>query len=370
MLEILRAALIGAFIGGMVGLVHGTLLSVTVHELGHLVFGKLTGYRFVSFRVSSFIWFKEDGKIRFARSKSPFAGQCLMAPPEDYSNFKFVWYNLGGGVFNLIFSFLWFIAYVIVVLAAYNEPNVLLFLFFMTGVVVNLLMAILNLLPIIWFGTPVDGRNILTALKSKDAAWGLYMMLYINSQLAMGKRYRDFPGEMFALSPDADLSNYLVAWMVMLEAERLSDLGQHQEALEQYNRLGKLPAIYGNSVKLAKMYIHTVLQPDIEKAHEIYADKKIKTIFTHLKALDYSWVIAAYEYLGLNNKEKAAKTLKRASKLVENHPNLGEKIMIKEHLERVGKLINEDPEDDDELDAISLATLLQATNNNPEDDEE
>ena len=35
-----------------------------LHEMGHLVFGKLSGYTFGSFRIFSFMWIKENGKLR------------------------------------------------------------------------------------------------------------------------------------------------------------------------------------------------------------------------------------------------------------------------------------------------------------------
>ena len=76
------------------------IFGIAVHELGHLVFGLLTGFGFCSYRLFSLVWFKEDGKIRFQNTKFIFMGQCLMAPPEDPEKFKFVWYNLGGGLFR------------------------------------------------------------------------------------------------------------------------------------------------------------------------------------------------------------------------------------------------------------------------------
>ena len=43
------------------------LLQVIIHEAGHLVFGLLTGYRFLSFRVFSLMLVREEEKLRFRR---------------------------------------------------------------------------------------------------------------------------------------------------------------------------------------------------------------------------------------------------------------------------------------------------------------
>ena len=48
--------------GGMVLVLYLLLiLQIVVHEGGHLVFGLLSGYRFSSFRVASFMWIKQEG---------------------------------------------------------------------------------------------------------------------------------------------------------------------------------------------------------------------------------------------------------------------------------------------------------------------
>ncbi len=57
-------------------------LQIILHEAGHLLFGLLTGYRFSSFRIGSFMWILQDGKIRFKRfSLAGTGGQCLLLPP-------------------------------------------------------------------------------------------------------------------------------------------------------------------------------------------------------------------------------------------------------------------------------------------------
>ena len=48
----------------LLGLYLALFVQIVVHEGGHLVFGKLTGYRFVSFNIFGFIWSRdENGKL-------------------------------------------------------------------------------------------------------------------------------------------------------------------------------------------------------------------------------------------------------------------------------------------------------------------
>ena len=59
------------------------VIQTILHEGGHLLFGALTGYRFISFRIFQFMWVMEKGKLRFRRMHlAGTAGQCLMGPPD------------------------------------------------------------------------------------------------------------------------------------------------------------------------------------------------------------------------------------------------------------------------------------------------
>ena len=86
------------------GLYVAIFLQIILHEAGHLLFGRLTGYRFSSFRIGSLMWIKEDGRLCFRRlSVAGTGGQCLMAPPDMVDGkIPFVLYNLGGSLVNLL----------------------------------------------------------------------------------------------------------------------------------------------------------------------------------------------------------------------------------------------------------------------------
>ena len=76
------------------------LLQVIIHEFGHFVMGKLTGYKFVSFRVFNILFIKENNKLKIKPfSLAGTGGQCLLEPPDDFNNTKYILYNLGGGLF-------------------------------------------------------------------------------------------------------------------------------------------------------------------------------------------------------------------------------------------------------------------------------
>lgn len=58
-------------------------MQVIVHEGGHLLFGLLCGYRFLSFRIGSLMLIKTGEGFRIRRfTLKGTGGQCLMIPPE------------------------------------------------------------------------------------------------------------------------------------------------------------------------------------------------------------------------------------------------------------------------------------------------
>ena len=56
-----------SFAGLLLGMYAALFFHLIVHEAGHLVFGLLTGYEFCSFRIASFMWLKENGKLKLKR---------------------------------------------------------------------------------------------------------------------------------------------------------------------------------------------------------------------------------------------------------------------------------------------------------------
>ena len=52
------------FYGLFILIIIGYMVQIIIHEAGHLIFGLLTGYTFVSFRIGSLTIIKEDGKLK------------------------------------------------------------------------------------------------------------------------------------------------------------------------------------------------------------------------------------------------------------------------------------------------------------------
>ena len=200
---------------------------IIVHEGGHLVFGLLSGYRFLSFRVGSLMLMRTTEGMRLRRlSLAGTGGQCLMAPPElQDGTMPFVLYNLGGTLMNVISAaLLWGLS----LLCPGTAASVLLRM----AAVIGLAFAATNGIPLSLKAVDNDGCNIRAMRRDPTAVRAFWVQLRVNEEAAAGVRTRDMPEAWFRLPEDADLQNGLVsAWAVLAE-NRLMDEGRFEEADE------------------------------------------------------------------------------------------------------------------------------------------
>lgn len=215
-------SLVGLFLGMYIALFFHVLL----HEAGHLVFGLLTGYKFSSFRIFSFMWLKENGKLKSKRlSLAGTGGQCLMAPP-DWKDGKIpvVLYNLGGSLINMAAGVLFLAGYLLCSGIPFLSPLLLIF------AVAGLMTAAMNGIPMRMGTIDNDGYNALALSKNTEAVEAFWIQLKINEQSSKGVRLKDMPPEWFAVPSDEAMKNGMVAARGVFACNRLMDAENFEEA--------------------------------------------------------------------------------------------------------------------------------------------
>ena len=136
-----------------------------------------------------------------------------MMPPElKNGKYPYVIYNLGGVLFNLILSI---IALLPIIFVEDLSAGVwaLLVLFIIAGVI----GVLTNGLPLKIGGVANDASNILSLNKSADARKGFYLQLRVNGLQSAGKRIKDMNYEQFKLDATADLTNPLNTGIKLME---------------------------------------------------------------------------------------------------------------------------------------------------------
>lgn len=215
-------SLVGLFIGMYVAL----FFHMIVHEAGHLVFGLMTGYKFCSFRIASFMWLKENGKLKMKRlTLAGTGGQCLMTPP-DMKNGKIplVLYNLGGSFINIILGMLFGVGYFLCSDIPFLSPLLLIFAF------VGIAIALMNGIPMRMGTVDNDGYNAFALSKSKESVEAFWVQLKVAEQSSKGVRLKDMPAEWFAVPTDEAMKNSMVATRCVFTCNRLMDEEKFEEA--------------------------------------------------------------------------------------------------------------------------------------------
>ena len=301
----------------------GYIIQAIIHEAGHLIFGLISGYEFISFRVGSITIIKDEGKFKLKKFKiKGTGGQCLMMPKtNNYEELNYVLYNLGGILMNAIIS----IISLIVLMSVDTNKYIKVILF--TLIFMGVLCVISNGIPMKFAGISNDGYNTITISRDKFIKYCFYTQLKVNGLLSKGMRVKDMPVEWFYVKDGADLNNHMVTYMKIMEANYYQDKLNFDLAKECYeNILDKAPDIiklYENEIK-CELLFYEILNGNTEKVEELYTKElrnyiKLTNCYISRKRLMY-----VYNLLVLKDKKKADKVLGEFEKVKKSYPIKGE----------------------------------------------
>lgn len=194
------------------------VLHIIIHELGHLIAGLLTGYRFLSLNLFGLLWVKQASQIRFRRlSTSGVGGQCLMSPPEMVNGkFPYIAYNLGGPLANLA------AALIFALLAWLVDADAIVRLGLGVLAFMGLVAALLNGIPL-RENVANDGSNLVCLSRDPQARRSLWIQLKATELQADGLRLKQLPDDWFVVSSPKELTNPLTAAVGVYAAARLMD---------------------------------------------------------------------------------------------------------------------------------------------------
>ena len=336
-LPIIIAIIFGAFIGFFVDktsfseLFHGNIftiiiilfelylsifLQVIIHELGHLFFGLMTGYKFLSYRIGSLMIIKKDNKFKLKKmSLMGTSGQCLMAPPNYNNGIPFLLYNLGGVIFNVI-------SFVIFIVLYLNTSIFLIKTFSLVMAMVGLFYAIVNGVPL---GLEVnnDGYNVFLLLKNKEAIYYFWLQMKINEELLNGTRLKDM-NDVWFNKVNTKVNNCLINTIEVFNCNRLMDNKKFNEAYKKMDDILtsdlKIVDIHRFLLIIDCIYCELVLNNN-NKYINMYNDNKLQRFITLMK--NYPTVLRvnyAYARLKENDLIKSEQIKNKFLKISLNYP--------------------------------------------------
>ena len=309
------------------------LIQIILHEGGHLIFGLLTGYRFSSFRIGSFMWIKEEDSIKLKRfALAGTGGQCLMAPPDyNNGNFPYLLYNMGGPIMNLI-VFVLFGG-----ISFYTKDYIPVSAFFFISAIMSLMISLMNGLPLKLDLVNNDGYNALSLGKNKENLRSFWIQMKLGELSTKGVPAKDMPEEWFVMPSPESLKNGMNAFLAVICCSKMIEEKKFDEAEETISRLLLMDtAIAGlhRSMMAADGIYCRLVGTDITKDPLELMDKQQKKM---MKIMRHSLSIQRTEYaLALlleQNEEKAGKIEKTFEKTVKNYPYQADIIIERKLLE-------------------------------------
>lgn len=309
---------------GMAIFVFAFILQLILHEVGHLICGLCSGYEFVSFRIGTLTFVKDNGKIATKKfTIKGTAGQCIMMPPKDKKHdCPYILYNLGGVLMNAVMTCLCIAIYLWCPM-----PKMLSIFFFFTAIS-GVYDLILNGIPMKISGVCNDAYNVLSIGKDEIAKYSYYTMLRVNGLLHRGVRAKDMPFEWFELPDGADLNNPIISTMEIIKGGYYLDKKEFHKAKECYekllNNVPNLIKLYENEVKCDLLFCEIIGEGRKDRIDKLYT----KELKSYIKATDCYMsrkrLMYAYSLIIEQNIQKADKLLNEAYIAQKTCPAKGE----------------------------------------------
>lgn len=303
-----------------IGMYAAMLIQIIIHEAGHLVFGLLTRYQFSSFRIFSFMWVKENGKIRLRRlSIVGTGGQCLMTPPDMIDGrIPVVLYNLGGSFMNIIASIIFFVLYLL--LKGVPFVSVLLLILAIIGVG----FAITNGVPMRMGTVDNDGYNAFSLTRNSEALQSFWMQMKVNAEIAKGIRLKDMPDEWFEIPSDESMKNSMVVVKGIFTCNRLMDQQKFAEADKLMEHImgidSGMVGLHRSLMVCDRMYIELITENRSDVIGRMLTKEQKKFMKQMKKFPSVLRTEYVYALLHEQDREKADKVKEQFEKCAKTYP--------------------------------------------------
>ncbi|MDE6648729.1 MAG: M50 family metallopeptidase [Muribaculaceae bacterium] len=298
---------VAVFLVALLSFIISLAILIPAHELGHLVCGLLTGYKFVSFRIFNYTLLKEDGKFRIKKfAVAGTGGQCLLTPPDlPLEDIPTGWYNFGGILANII---------LLLIALPFFLSDLNPFVAEALGIFIltDIIMILLNGIPMQAGGVGNDAYNMKLLRKNILSKQGIINQLRANALIQNGVRPKDMPDEFFLNPDEIDYRNALEVSIPLMYSGREIDRMDYDEALRLleslYSHKDEIMPLYVKEIEceLAFLYLR---KGDIEKA-ELLLDKNLrKYIDTYRKMMSSKERLTVAISLYLERNEAKARNI-------------------------------------------------------------
>lgn len=289
------------------GLIVSFFFVLAFHEAGHVVGGKLVGFRFTLFVVGPFKLYSTPGGVRLGLNRSlMLAGGLGGATPTDSRNLthRMTAYVAGGPVASLLLAVaafgLFFIA----------PPSIGIIL--ALAAVTSLGIGVVTLIPNKTGGLVSDGARLLMLRRNGPEAERWCALAALSGASMLGKRPRDWDEEMVRKSlahPDSTFDDAGASSTAYYHALDLGRIDEAETLLERALSAENLPEMMRSQTLLENAFFQASFRQDTEKARSLFSKAQPgKVLEKHLPVRAEAAILFA-EGEGEKAKQKAHKSL-------------------------------------------------------------
>lgn len=296
-------------------------MHIFLHELGHVLFGALTGYHLILFRLGSHLWIKTSAGWSHRREYvAGIGGQAGMVPPETEGEPPYLAYNLGGVLVNFLTS-------LALIWLGRSLTGDFLPLLCYGSAFIGLLLAVTNILP--FKGT--DGYNIQRLRRDPLAREQFFQTLSLMAASLEGRSPHEL-SQLLALNPQEPMDSTFNVSCRSMRAAALIEAHQFDAACTAYAAIwadeAHLFPAQKAQVLLNYLFVLLVTQGDPDLITDLL-DHSMYRSYSHRQQADMYRLRSAVAYYFHHDPAEALELLAQGRPLIISAPSLTD-----EYLER------------------------------------
>ncbi len=248
------------------------ILHTLLHELGHMIFGKIVGFQLISFQLYRYLFVPRMRSINKLGKKN-ITYQTNMKPKEKDKAYKYVIYSLGGCLITAI-------ALICVSITGFKEKGTLVSIMKYVFLYEGIVSVVRNMLPNYHGEYGNDGFNAYCLGKYKSMRQSFYYQCMLYQELLSGKSPYNVTLGIEAITVIKDNYNIFSYYPSVYLYYKCIDSNKLKEALECLKIIKEHEVLFGqqirNKIWLEELYFRCMTEKDFSITEEEL--NKLKTM--------------------------------------------------------------------------------------------
>lgn len=305
---------------GFISLCLSFIFNIFIYEIGRLIFGLMTGYKFLSFRISNTVIIRKSGKLTVKKNKSVrTSGNCVMLPPiKNNGKIPYYFYNKGGAILNFLL-----LPWYALLCSEINSD-------LLEMIVVLLMIMSITSIVISVFGGSTNNEyitdksyNVTLFKRKRKALQAFYIEMKIYEKILKGVRLQNLSDKYFEILNEYSVDNCFMEAVEAIYYKKLIDMHEFDRAKIRIEKILEADKKISDTYKclLTCDYIYCQLvSGNIFKAKKAYTNEIKKLMSSMKKNLTVIRTRYSYALLVDESLSEAGKQRKLFDRLSKKYP--------------------------------------------------